>query len=82
MRRNASALLIAVVAEIVASNLVQKEVYASVGLDPDRAVAAVRRNEHRKSMLRNSCVHLMDFLSEAGLLNRPAMAIYRRVNMI
>ncbi|MEU6129913.1 diiron oxygenase [Saccharopolyspora sp. NPDC047091] len=82
VRRNASALLIAVVAEIVASNLVQKEVYASVGLDPDRAVAAVRRNEHRKSMLRNSCVHLMDFLSEAGLLNRPAMAIYRRVNMI
>ncbi|GAB2675565.1 diiron oxygenase [Saccharopolyspora gloriosae] len=82
VRRHASALLISLVANVVVTNMVQKDVYKSVGLDPERAMAAVRRNEHRKSMLRNSCVHLMDFLSEAGLLTKPAMAIYRRTNMI
>jgi hypothetical protein len=33
-------------------------------------------------MLRTSSRHLMDFLGEAGLLTRPAMAIYRRISML
>ncbi|MFR9727987.1 AurF N-oxygenase family protein [Saccharopolyspora sp. MS10] len=81
-RRQASALLISLVAHVVVTNMVQKDVYRSVGLDPDRAAAAVRRSEHRKAMLRTSCRHLMDFLADAGLLTRAAMAVYRRTHML
>ena len=32
--------------------------------------------------MRLSCVHLMDFLSEAGLLTGFAKRLYRRVHML
>lgn len=82
LRRGFSALVIAIVAEVIVSNMVSPKVYANVGLDVDRAKAEVRANEHRKAMLRTSSAHLMDFLAEAGLLTRPAMAVYRRVHML
>jgi hypothetical protein len=81
-RRGLSGLVIAIVAEVIVSNMVSPKVYANVGLDVERARAEVRGNEHRKVMLRSSCAHLMDFLAEVGLLSRPAMAVYRRVHMI
>src|SRR3954468_20628557 len=43
---------VAAVAAIVADNLVQPEVYASVGLDPATAKAAARANEHYAEKLR------------------------------
>ena len=43
---------VAAVAVIVAENLVQPAVYASVGLDPREARAAARANEHYRSKLR------------------------------
>ncbi|MFC7344350.1 AurF N-oxygenase family protein [Saccharopolyspora griseoalba] len=82
VKRRFSALAIAVVAYVIVSSLVSPKVYKSVGLDPKRAVAAVNANEHRKSMMRNASAGLMEFLSEAGLLTRPAIALYRRVHMI
>jgi hypothetical protein len=33
-------------------------------------------------MMRSSCGHLMDFLAQAGLLNKPAISIYKSVNMV
>lgn len=82
IKRRASASLIAAVAYVIVSSLVSPKVYKSVGLDPKRAVAAVEANEHRKSMMRNASAGLMEFLSEADLLTRPAVALYRRVHMI
>ena len=81
-RRRSSSALIAAVAYVIVKNMVNKGVYEAAGLDTKRALAEVSRNEHRKSMMRSSCAHLMDFLSEAGLLTRPAMAIYRQVHMV
>ncbi|GAA2341481.1 diiron oxygenase [Saccharopolyspora halophila] len=82
IKRQTSAFLIAAVAYVIVSSLVSPKVYKSVGLDPKCAVAAVAASEHRKSMMRNASAGLMEFLSEAGLLTRPAIALYRRVHMI
>ncbi len=82
VRRNASSLIIAAGAYVIVTNMVNKGVYAAAGLDTKRALEEVRNNAHHKAMMRLSCVHLMDFLSDAGLLTRPAMAVYRRVNML
>jgi hypothetical protein len=81
-RRNASALLIAIAAHVIVSNMVNPAVYAAAGLDTERAVAAAANNPHRKAMMRTSSRHLMDFLGEVGLLTRPATAIYRRLSML
>lgn len=81
-RRRASSMLIAAVAYFIVTNMVNKGVYAAVGLDEQRALAEARQNEHYKSMFRSSCKHLMEFLSEVGLLTRPAMALYKRIDMV
>ena len=47
---------VASVAAIVADNLVQPEVYASVGLDPAEAKAAARANTHYGDKLRDAVV--------------------------
>src|SRR3954453_3130743 len=81
-RRQASAVLVAAAAYFIVSNMVNPAVYAAAGLDVERAVREARASTHRKAMLRTSSRHLMEFLAEAGLLTRPAMAIYRRLSML
>lgn len=81
-RRNTSATIIAIVASVIVESLVNHEVYENVGLDKREAVRQKRENRHHQDLMRMSCVHLMDFLSSAGLLNRPAMRMYRMVHML
>lgn len=81
-RKRVSSVVIAAAAYFIVDNMVNEDVYAAAGLDPTEAVAAARSNEHHKTLLRHSCSHLMHFLAEVGLLSRPAMRIYRRVNMV
>ncbi|MDT3397669.1 diiron oxygenase [Streptomyces sp. B1866] len=81
-RRHISSIAIASGAYFILRNIVNKGVYAAAGLDTERAVEEARDNAHYQSMLRSSCSHLMEFLNDAGLLTRPAMAIYRRVHML
>lgn len=81
-RRHASSVVIAIVASVIVRNMVSDKVYAAAGLDAERAKREARNNEHHKTMLRSSCRHLMEFLSDAGLLTRPAMAVYKQVNMV
>lgn len=81
-RRRLSAALIAASAHVIVSNMVGDGVYAAAGLDPERALHEARHNEHHHAMLRSSCAHLMDFLGQAGLLSRPATAIYQRAHML
>ena len=81
-RRRYHATLIAIVAYVIVTNLVNEGVYAAAGLDTERALAEARNNPHRASLMRNACAGLMEFLGEVGLLTGPAVAIYRRVNMI
>jgi hypothetical protein len=81
-RREASAVLVAAAAYFIVTNMVNPAVYAAAGLDVERAVREAQASSHRKARLRTSSRHLMDFLGEAGLLTRPAMAIYRRISML
>ncbi|WP_199434670.1 AurF N-oxygenase family protein [Qaidamihabitans albus] len=81
-RRHTSSIAVAAGAYFIIKNLVNHGVYAAVGLDTERALDEVRRNEHHKAMVRSSCAHLMDFLAQSGLLTKPAIAIYKRVNML
>jgi len=82
VRRRTSALTIAFAAHVIVSNMVNEGVYAAAGLDPERAVAAARANEHHHTLMRSSCAHLMEFLDELGLLTGPAVRIYQRVSMV
>ena len=81
-RRQTSALIIAIAAYVIVSNLVNEQVYANAGLDPQRAVAEAAGNEHHHTLMRASCTQLMEFLDELGLLTRPALALYRRASMV
>ena len=62
--------------------MVNPAVYAAAGLDPERARREAAASEHRRTMMRTSSAHLMHFLSEVGLLTRPALALYKRVSMV
>ncbi|GAB3691322.1 AurF N-oxygenase family protein [Saccharopolyspora tripterygii] len=81
-KRHLSATVIAIAAYVIVNALVSPKVYAAVGIDTKRALAEVKSNEHRKSLMRNASAGLMEFLDDAGLLTRPAIALYKRVHMI
>jgi len=82
VRRHIHAFVIAVAAYVIVTSMVNKGVYANAGLDPERALAAARSNEHHKAMMRSSCSGLMDFLASARLLTKPALAFYKRAHLI
>jgi len=82
VRRHFHAFVIAVAAYVIVTSMVNKGVYANAGLDPERALAAARSNEHHKAMMRSSCSGLMDFLASARLLTKPALAFYKRAHLI
>ncbi|MFF9016828.1 diiron oxygenase [Streptomyces sp. NPDC014870] len=82
VRRRFHALVIAIASYVIVTSMVGRKVYESAGLDVDRAVAEARANEHHKSLMRSSCAGLMEFLSSAGLLTRPALVFYRRAHLI
>jgi hypothetical protein len=81
-RRQASAFVVAVASYFIVTSMVNKDVYANAGLDPQRARAEAKANEHHKAMLRSSCAGLMDFLASARLLTRPALVFYKRAHLI
>ena len=80
LRRHRTA--VAAVAAIVAENLVQPSVYASVGLDPREARTAARANEHYRSKLREASAGLVAFLREVGLIGGPSERLWRRSGLI
>jgi hypothetical protein len=74
--------VVAAVAAIVAENLVQPEVYASVGLDPKAAKEAARTNEHYATKLRDASAGLVSFLRDVGLVGGPSERLWKRANLI
>jgi hypothetical protein len=74
--------IVASVAAIVADNLVQPGVYASVGLDPQEARTAARANEHHAAKLRDAATGLVRFLREVGLLGGPSELLWRRAKLV
>ncbi|MCZ4076397.1 diiron oxygenase [Rhodococcus sp. H36-A4] len=81
-RRKSSALVVAIAARIIVSNMVNKGVYEAAGLDADRAIKEAKNNAHHHTMMRTSSEHLMAFLLDCGLATKPAEAIYRRLHML
>ena len=73
---------VAAVAAIVAENLVQPEVYASVGLDPATAKAAARGNEHYAAKLRDAASGLVDFLRGVDLIGGPSELLWKRARLL
>jgi len=73
---------VAAVAAIVAENLVQPEVYASVGLDPKTAKAAARANEHYAAKLRGAATGLVDVLRGVGLIGGPSELLWKRARLV
>ncbi|MFF9570084.1 diiron oxygenase [Streptomyces sp. NPDC014685] len=82
VRRQLNAFVIAVASYFIVTSMVNREVYANAGLDTRRALAEAGANEHHKSLMRSSCSGLMEFLASARLLTRPALALYKRANLI
>jgi hypothetical protein len=82
LQRRKHRTVIASVAAIVADNLVQPQVYASVGLDPDRAKAAARANEQYRAKLRGAATGLVDFLREVGLIGGPSELLWKRSGLL
>jgi hypothetical protein len=80
LRRQRTA--VAAVAAVVADNLVQPEVYASVGLDPKATKAAARANEHYRGKLRNASTGLVAFLREVGLIGGPSELLWKRAGLV
>jgi hypothetical protein len=72
---------VAAVAAIVADNLVQPEVYASVGLDPRTAKAAARANEHYAGKLRGASTGLVAFLRGVGLIGGRSELLWKRAKL-
>ena len=81
-RRHLQAFVVAVASYFIATSMVNKDVYANAGLDVKRALREAKANQHYKSMVRSSCSGLMEFLSSSRLLTRPALAFYKRANLI
>jgi hypothetical protein len=73
---------VAAVAAIVADNLVQPEVYASVGLDPRTAKATARANEHYTGKLRDASTGLVGFLRGVGLIGGRSELLWRRAGLV
>jgi hypothetical protein len=66
----------------VADNLVQPDVYASVGLDPQQAKAAARANEHYGAKLREASTGLVAFLRDVGLVGGPSELLWKRARLV
>ncbi|MFE7155892.1 diiron oxygenase [Streptomyces sp. NPDC057636] len=82
IRRHINAFVVAIASYFIVTSMVRRQVYESAGLDVRRAVAEARANEHHKSMMRASCSGLMEFLASARLLTKPALAFYKRADLI
>ncbi|MFS3130843.1 AurF N-oxygenase family protein [Nocardioides sp. Bht2] len=82
LRRQISSVMVAIAALAIVDSMWNPAVYENAGLDRKRALREARDNQHFKSMLRSSCAGLMEFLDSCGLLTKPAVAIYRRANLL
>ncbi|MGW6054774.1 AurF N-oxygenase family protein [Streptomyces sp. NPDC055189] len=82
VRRQINAFVVAIASYYIVTSMVNDKVYANAGLDEKRALAEAKNNEHHKSMMRSSCAGLMEFLASSRLLTKPALAFYKRANLI
>ena len=70
------------VAFVVARNLIHRDVYRSVGIDPVVGHRAALANPHHQEMLRWSARKLVPFLREQGIIGGPTELLWRKAHLI
>ncbi|MFD9664554.1 diiron oxygenase [Rhodococcus sp. NPDC059968] len=72
----------AAVVYFVMKSMIRKEVYENAGLDPKRAAAEAKNNQHYKDTVRTSGSKLMQFLDSVGLVGGPSKRLYKGVHLL
>ena len=70
------------VANVVARNLINPEVYRSVGLDPAEARRVALANPAHHETIRYGGEKIVAFLREAGMIGPPATLLWRHAHLI
>ena len=74
--------LTARIAHVVAKNLIHRDVYASVGIDPAVGFRVAQANPHHQEMMRWSARKLVPFLREQKLIGGPTEALWRKAHLV
>ncbi|GAA3221764.1 diiron oxygenase [Pseudonocardia petroleophila] len=74
--------LTARIAHVVATNLIHRDVYASVGIDPAVGYRTAQANPHHQEMMRWSARKLVPFLREQRLIGGPTEYLWRKAHLI
>jgi hypothetical protein len=70
------------VAFVVARNLIHRDVYRSVGIEPDIGRRAALANPHHRHTLRWSARKLVPFLREQGIIGGSTEVLWRKAHLI
>jgi hypothetical protein len=81
-QRELARYLAARIAFVVARNLVHRDVYASVGIDPVVGHRAALANPHHRETLRWSARKLVPFLREQGIIGGPTEVLWRKAHLV
>ncbi|MHA6629250.1 AurF N-oxygenase family protein [Pseudonocardia sichuanensis] len=81
-QREIARYLAARIAFVVARNLVHRDVYASVGIDPAVGHRAALANPHHRETLHWSARKLVPFLREQGIIGGPTEILWRKAHLV
>jgi hypothetical protein len=81
-QRRLARYLAARIAFVVARNLVHRDVYKSVGIDPLVGHKAALANPHHRETLRWSARKLVPFLREQGIIGGPTEILWRKAHLV
>jgi hypothetical protein len=70
------------VAYVVARNLIHRDVYKAVGIDPAAGHRAAVANPHHQEMLHWSARKLVPFLREQGIIGGPSEILWRKAHLV
>ncbi len=80
-RRATYGLTIAGSAAVIASSLIDPQVYTAVGLDSRRTAREVRRSKHRRAFLRSTTTRLVEDFTDLGLITAAARPVWRAAGL-
>jgi P-aminobenzoate N-oxygenase AurF len=70
------------VAFVVARNLIHRDVYSAVGIDPAVGHKVAVANPHHQETLRWSARKLVPFLREQGIIGGPSEILWRKAHLV
>jgi P-aminobenzoate N-oxygenase AurF len=82
LRRAVARFTTAQMAVVIANNLVHRDVYAAVGIDPKVGYRAAQANPNHQETKRWTARKLVPFLREMGLIGGPTELQWRRAHLI